>query len=86
MGFPARSRGVSAQGTGKTGPGPVTAPAMVTGTAVRRGDVIVADDDGVPCVPLLRHSHTLGHRRRDHKKRKSRPAVLDNSVQNSLGF
>ncbi|MDX3233310.1 hypothetical protein [Streptomyces sp. ME19-01-6] len=69
MGPTACSPGVSAQGTVKAGPGPVTAPAVVAGTTVRRGDVIVADDDGVLCVPLLRRSHTLGHRRRDHGER-----------------
>lgn len=56
----------------KADPGPVTAPAvvaLVAGTTVRHGDVIVADDDGVLCVPLLRRSRTLGHRRRDHKER-----------------
>ncbi|MEU0209605.1 hypothetical protein [Streptomyces canus] len=64
MGFPARSRGVSAQGPVKAGPGPVNAPAVVAGTTVRRGDVIAADDDGVLCVPLQDCSHTLGHHRR----------------------
>jgi regulator of RNase E activity RraA len=29
----------------KADPGPVSAPAVVVGTTVRRGDVIVADDD-----------------------------------------
>ncbi|WP_318656710.1 MULTISPECIES: hypothetical protein [Streptomyces] len=70
----------------KAGPGPVNAPAVVAGTTVRRGDVIAADDDGVLCVPLQDCSHTLGHRRRDQGERKSRPAALDNSVQNRLGF
>ncbi|MFF6881173.1 hypothetical protein ACFY9S_38610 [Streptomyces sp. NPDC012474] len=69
MGSPACSPGVSAQGTVKAGPGPVNAPAVVAGTTVQRGDAIVADDDGVLCVPLLRRSHTLGHRRRDHGER-----------------
>jgi 4-hydroxy-4-methyl-2-oxoglutarate aldolase len=69
MGFPACSRGVSAQDTVKAGPGPVTAPAVVAGTTVRHGDVIVADDDQALRVPLLRRSHTLGHRRRGHGER-----------------
>ncbi|MFI7498837.1 hypothetical protein ACIBVL_10015 [Streptomyces sp. NPDC049687] len=47
----------------------MTAPAGVAGTTVRRGDVIAAHDDGVLRVLLLRRSHTLGHRRHDHKER-----------------
>jgi 4-hydroxy-4-methyl-2-oxoglutarate aldolase len=69
MGFPACSRVVLAQGMVKAGPGPVNAPAVVAGTTVRASDVIVADDDGVLCVPLLCRSHTLGHRRRDRRER-----------------
>ncbi|WP_443080278.1 hypothetical protein [Streptomyces sp. SP18BB07] len=84
MGLPACSRGVSAQGTVKAGPGPVTAPAVVACTTVQRGDVIAADADGVLRVPLLRRPHTLGHRRRDH--RESCPSILDNPVQNCLDF
>ncbi|WP_060886404.1 hypothetical protein [Streptomyces caniscabiei] len=69
-------RGVSAQGAVQAGPGSATAPFVLAATTVRRGDVIVADDDGVLRVPLLHRSHTLGHRRRDHGTGKADPPCL----------
>jgi 4-hydroxy-4-methyl-2-oxoglutarate aldolase len=53
MGFPAWSAAVSAQGTVKETIGAVNVPISVGGQIISPGDAIIADDDGVVCVPRL---------------------------------
>jgi 4-hydroxy-4-methyl-2-oxoglutarate aldolase len=81
MGFPVWSAAVSAQGTVKETPGSVNLPISIGGQIVRPGDAIIADDDGVVCVPRADAGQALAAAQaRVAKEEQNRKALADGQL------
>ncbi|WP_328456033.1 4-carboxy-4-hydroxy-2-oxoadipate aldolase/oxaloacetate decarboxylase [Streptomyces sp. NBC_00386] len=81
MGFAAWSAAVSPQGTVKATGGSVNVPVAIGGQIVRPGDVILADDDGVVCVPREEAREVAeASAARERKEALARAAFLDGEL------
>ena len=67
--FPVWSQFVSAQGTLKAIAGAVNMPVSIGGTVIAPGDAVVADEDGVVCIPRAQAAQVAadGRRRAQHE-------------------
>lgn len=63
LGFPAFSRWIAIEGTLKDDAGSVGEPVQLGAATVTRGDVIVADRDGIVAIPAARLADVLGRAR-----------------------
>ncbi|HEY4454361.1 MAG TPA: 4-carboxy-4-hydroxy-2-oxoadipate aldolase/oxaloacetate decarboxylase [Pseudonocardiaceae bacterium] len=81
IGFPVWSAAISAQGTVKSTAGAVNVPVVVGGQTINAGDVILADDDGVLCVPAADVARGIElSAQREAKEEATRKALKDGEL------
>jgi 4-hydroxy-4-methyl-2-oxoglutarate aldolase len=68
LGFPAFSSSISIRGTSKAWLGVVGQPITLRGRPIRRGDLVVADRDGVAVLPVAAVEATIAEARRRANK------------------
>lgn len=71
LGFPAFSTAVSIRGTIKNWPGTVGRPITLRGRVVSRGDIVVADRDGIVVFPANEYGRVLNASRARAEKEQS---------------
>ncbi len=74
--FPCYARGATLRGPSKVGPGEINVPVTVGGMAVRPGDLIVGDEDGVIAVPVDQLELVLQGARKQAQREDERKAAI----------